>query len=126
MVEYTIVLAFAVLVLVAGPGGDVMQEMFAVSVENERGYAYAMSLSALPDYETAAAYEAALQAEAFTDQQVARLAVDETDLYDALEPYNDRFDEINKINDVIDTIQDPPSFDDLKDQAIEILKSSLF
>ena len=57
---------------------------------------------------------------------VERLAVSEQDLYDELEPYNDRFDEINKVNRVFDLIEDPPSFNDLRREAINTLRSSIF
>ncbi|MBT8446334.1 MAG: hypothetical protein HKO62_00325 [Gammaproteobacteria bacterium] len=49
MVEYVIVLSFGVLVLL-GPGANLLADFKNVVEQNYRGYSYAMSLSPLPDY----------------------------------------------------------------------------
>jgi hypothetical protein len=51
MVEYTIVLVFGVLVLVSGPGRDVILDLMEVIRNNYDGYSYAMSLSEWPEFE---------------------------------------------------------------------------
>ncbi|MCB1745042.1 MAG: hypothetical protein KDK91_32040 [Gammaproteobacteria bacterium] len=126
MVEFTIVLVFAVMVLVMGPGGDVIAELFMVSKETHRGYEFSMSMSPLPDFDSAENHADALREQGYPEAVVERLAVSEQDLYDELEPYNDRFDEINKVNRVFDLIEDPPSFNDLRREAINTLRSSIF
>ena len=49
MVEYVIVLSFGILVLL-GPGSNILADFKNVIEQNYRGYSYAMSLSPLPDY----------------------------------------------------------------------------
>ncbi len=79
MVEYTIVLAFGVMVLY-GPGGDVIEELEEVFRNNYRGYSYAMSLSALPDFGNGEEYRNYIEDlqldPALDDATLDRLAVD--------------------------------------------------
>jgi Flp pilus assembly pilin Flp len=51
MVEYTVILAFGLMVLL-GPGGDVLRDLADVMKNNYRGYTYALSMSPLPDFDT--------------------------------------------------------------------------
>lgn len=55
MVEYVVVLVFGVMVLM-GPGGDMMLLTLKVLNDRYQGYSYATSLSTLPDHDSLAAY----------------------------------------------------------------------
>lgn len=56
MVEYIVVLAFGVMVLTVGPGGDVLLDFLGVLNDNYQGYSYSASLSTLPDHDNLALY----------------------------------------------------------------------
>ncbi|OGT79172.1 MAG: hypothetical protein A3H91_09695 [Gammaproteobacteria bacterium RIFCSPLOWO2_02_FULL_61_13] len=88
MVEYTVVLVFGVLALTTGPSGDVIQELLDVIKENYKGYSYALSLSEAPDFDSAADYALALEAEGLDQDQIDRLAVDTPDALKVLQFFN--------------------------------------
>ncbi|MFQ5658867.1 MAG: hypothetical protein ACE5GZ_00465 [Gammaproteobacteria bacterium] len=88
MVEYTIVLVFGVLALTTGPSGDVMQDLLKVIKQNYEGYSYGISLSELPDFDSATEYKNALKQHGVPPQEIDRLAVETSKLYPDLKPYN--------------------------------------
>lgn len=55
MVEYVVVLVFGVMVLM-GPGGDMMLLLLKVINDRYQGYTYSVSLSRLPDHDSLGAY----------------------------------------------------------------------
>ena len=88
MVEYTIVLVFGVLALTTGPGGDVMLELLQTVKKNYQGYSFGISMSEAPDFDTPADLRSYLRDNDVADDRIDRLAVNTSDLYDELEPYN--------------------------------------
>ena len=75
MTEYVIVTAFG-LMLLLGPGIDILKEMANVFRRNYDGYSYAMSLSALPDYGTGEQMRTAMLAEQIDQATIDQLGVD--------------------------------------------------
>ena len=61
MVEYTIVTSLGILVLL-GPGADVVNWTMQTIKNNYQGYSYAMSLSQWPEFDIRAAQPLQLQA----------------------------------------------------------------
>ena len=104
MVEYMVVLAFGVMVLTSGPGADVIEALTDVVNENYRGYSYAMSLSPLPDYDSASAHSLALGTEGVDAQTIASLATDPVQHMSELSEYNDKFSKLNTVNTAINSL----------------------
>jgi len=111
MVEYTVVLAFGVLLLM-GPGGDVLKDLAMVMKNKYRGYSYAMSLSPLPEFGTGpefAAYIEGLNLDpALDDETLARLTVDpvQEQVDAALQPVSDAYQQFNDISGLLDELGD--------------------
>jgi hypothetical protein len=66
MAEYVVVLAFGVMMLTMGPGGDVLLDLLGVVNDNYQGYSYATSLSTIPDHDNLAEYMLEKNAEDIT------------------------------------------------------------
>jgi hypothetical protein len=66
MAEYIVVLAFGVMVLTTGPGGDILLDLLGVLNDNHQGYSYATSLSTLPDHDNIGEYMLEKNAEDIT------------------------------------------------------------
>ena len=66
MAEYVVVLAFGVMMLTMGPGGDVLLDLLGVMNDNYQGYSYATSLSTIPDQDNLAEYMLEKNAEDIT------------------------------------------------------------
>ena len=88
MTEYIIVLAFGVMVITTGPGGDVMLRLLDVMKSNYEGYSYSLSLSEAPDYDDEATYVAALTAAGYESDDIDRLTASSVDVFSDLSPYN--------------------------------------
>lgn len=78
MVEYVVVLVFGVMVMVIGPGGDVLLDLLGVMNDKYHGYSYATSLSTLPDHDSLGDY--------LTDADIIN-PIEPGDLFTALEEY---------------------------------------
>ena len=115
MVEYTVILAFGVLMLM-GPGGDVLLDLAAVMKNKYRGYSYSLSLSPLPDFDTGPElreYIEGLNLDPAVDETtLERLTVDpvQEQVTAALEPFSSA---AQAFNDVRDLLGDMESLDDL-------------
>ena len=124
MVEYTVILAFAVLLLM-GPGGDVLLDLAAVIKNKYRGYSYAMSLSTMPDFDTGPdlrAHIEALNLDTPVDEQtIERLSIDpvQDNITAALEPYTGY---ISTFNDVAGMLGDLENLDDI---ALDMARDAL-
>lgn len=111
MVEYTVILAFGLLVLL-GPGGDVLRDLADVMKNNYRGYSYALSMSPLPDFDTGPAlreYVEGLNLEPELDKQsLDRLTVDPVQdaVTAALSPLSNLTGQFNSIDDVLGALPD--------------------
>ena len=66
MAEYIVVLAFGVMVLTMGPGGDILLDLLGVMNDNYQGYSYATSLSTIPDHDNLGEYLLEANAEDIT------------------------------------------------------------
>ena len=66
MAEYIVVLAFGVMVLTMGPGGDILLDLLGVMNDNYQGYSYATSLSTIPDHDNLGEYMLEKNAEDIT------------------------------------------------------------
>ena len=124
MVEYTVILAFGVLVLL-GPGGDVIAELEEVLRQNYRGYSYAMSLSTMPDFDTGQDLrdyidDLALDPE-LDDATIDQLAVDPVQgaITTALEPLSNAASNFNSIKDILGDM------DNLDDLAAEMAADAI-
>ncbi|MGE0486030.1 MAG: hypothetical protein AB7Q81_17920 [Gammaproteobacteria bacterium] len=124
MVEYTVILAFGVLMLM-GPGGDVLLDLATVMKNKYRGYSYAMSLSPLPDFGTGpqlAAYIEDLNLDPEVDDEtLARLTVDpvQEQVNTALQPISDAYEAFNDINGLLGGMED------LDDIALQMLQDAV-
>jgi hypothetical protein len=107
MVEYTVVLVFGVLALTTGPSGDVIQQLMNVIKGNYMGYSYALSMSEPPDFDSAADYELALEAQGLDQDEIDRLAVDTPDALKVLQYFNR--DPSSVLSDLKDKMSDPTS-----------------
>jgi hypothetical protein len=111
MVEYTVVLAFGVLLLM-GPGGDVLKDLAMVLQNKYRGYSYAMSLSPLPEFDTGpelATYIEGLNLDPpLDDATLARLTVDpvQEQVDQALQPVSDAYQHFDDISGLLDGLGD--------------------
>ena len=90
MKEYTVILAFGLMVLL-GPGIDVLKEMANVLRRNYEGYSYAISLSPLPDYGTGVDMRTAMISEEIDQATIDQLGVDplEDEMLEQLAAYTD-------------------------------------
>ena len=90
MTEYTVILAFGLMVLL-GPGIDVLKEMANVLRRNYEGYSYAISLSPLPDYGTGVDMRTAMISEEIDQATIDQLGVDplEDEMLEQLAAYTD-------------------------------------
>ena len=106
MTEYTIILAFGLMVLL-GPGIDVLKEMANVIRRNYEGYSYAISLSPLPDYGTGAEMRTAMISEEIDQATVDQLGVDplEDEMLQQLAAYTEFKEELS------DTVEEYTDFD---------------
>ena len=124
MVEYTIILVFGVLMLM-GPGGDVLADLLAVFKNKYRGYSYSMSLTPLPDFGTGSEYRAYISDlnldPELTDEQIERLTVDplEERLAPLLEAAGTAQSGFNQVSSALN------SFDDLDDLAGQMLEDAI-
>lgn len=124
MVEYTVILAFGVLLLM-GPGGDVLLDLAHVVKNKYRGYSYAMSLSPLPDFGTGPRLEehlVGLNLDPEVDAQtLARLTVDpvqeHVDL--VLEPLGDAYRAFDDVDSLLGNMED------LGDIAVQMLRDAV-
>lgn len=124
MVEYTVVLAFGVLLLM-GPGGDVLKDLAMVMQNKYRGYSYAMSLSPLPEFETGPAYATYIEGlnldPRLDEATLARLTVDpvQEQVDAALAPVADAYQQFNDISSLLDGLGD------LDDIARDMLRDAV-
>jgi len=115
MVEYTVILAFG-LMLLLGPGGDVLRDLADVMRNNYRGYSYALSMSPLPEFETGPAlreYVEGLGLDPELDEQTLdRLTVDpvQEGVTAALSPLSDLTTQFGSIDDLLAAL---PEIDDI-------------
>lgn len=101
MTEYTVILAFGLMVLL-GPGIDVLKEMANVLRRNYEGYSYAISLSPLPDYGTGVDMRTAMISEEIDQATIDQLGVDplEDEMLEQLAAYTDLKEQLS------DTVED--------------------
>lgn len=115
MVEYTVIFAFGIMLLM-GPGGDVLLDLAAVMKNKYRGYSYSMSLSTLPDFDTGPElreYIVGLNLDpAVDDETLDRLTVDpiQEQVTAALQPFTDAY---TAFSDISSLLGDMDSLDDL-------------
>ena len=111
MVEYTVILAFGLMMLL-GPGGDVLRDLADVMHNNYRGYTYALSMSPLPDFDTGTElreYVEGLGLDPELDEQTLdRLAVDPVQdaVTAALSPLTNLTSQFSSIDDVLGALPD--------------------
>ena len=111
MVEYTVILAFGLLVLL-GPGGDVIRELAEVMKNNYRGYTYALSMSPLPDFDTGPELRDHIEGlgldPELDDETLARLTVDPVQdaVTSALSPLTNLNSQFSNIDDLLDALPD--------------------
>ncbi len=115
MVEYTVVLAFGVMML-AGPGGDVLLDLAAVMKNKYRGYSYSLSMSPLPEFDTGPELREYLEGlnldPEIDDATLERLTIDpvQDNVTAALQPFEDAY---SAFNDISDLLGDMESLDDI-------------
>ncbi|MGR8919008.1 MAG: hypothetical protein ACU85V_05265 [Gammaproteobacteria bacterium] len=118
MVEYTVILAFGV-VLLMGPGGDVLVDLAEVFYHKYRGYSYAVSLSPMPEFDTGPQLREFIEGlnleVPVDDAYVDRLTVDpvQEQVTAALEPFTSAFQAFNDIGDLLGDLE---NLDDLAAQ----------
>ena len=111
MVEYTVILVFGLMLLV-GPGGDVIRDLLGVMKNNYRGYAYAMSMSAEPDFDTGQDlrdYVDGLGLDPkIDDETLARLTVDPVQdaISSALSPLSNLTSQFSNIDSLLSALPD--------------------
>jgi hypothetical protein len=111
MVEYTVILAFGVLLLM-GPGGDVLLDLAHVMKNKYRGYSYAMSLSPLPDFGTGPRLQEYIEGlnldPAVDAETLARLTVEpvQENVDTALAPLSDAYQAFTDIDDLLGNMED--------------------
>jgi Flp pilus assembly pilin Flp len=122
MVEYTVILAFGLIVLL-GPGADMFMALQGVLRSNYGSYSYAMSMSPLPDFDTGPELEAHIQAEApdVDDETIARLTVDPVQdaVTTALSPLTSATSAFSDIDSLLG------SFEDLGDLAWQMMQDAI-
>lgn len=111
MVEYTVILAFGLMMLL-GPGGDVLRDLADVMKNNYRGYTYALSMSPLPEFGTGPELREYIEGLALDpeidDATLERLTVDPVDegVSALLSPLSNLTDEFGSIDDVLAALPD--------------------
>ena len=121
MVEYTVILAFGVIMLL-GPGGNVLLDLEAVMQNKYRGYSYSMSMSPLPDFETGPELAAYIDAQNLAipmdDDTLRRWKIDpgQENVTAALEPFTSAYQQFNDIGALL---SDLPNLDDLARDMLE-------
>lgn len=102
VVEYTVVLAFGFLVLIAGD--DILQQMLETLHDNYEGYSYAVSLSDVPDYDSL--YEYGMST---PEAQAAEARLE--DLMDTFEQITATgFPDLDSFDDIVgDVVPDSPA-----------------
>lgn len=124
MVEYTVILAFGVVMLM-GPGGDVLVDLAAVFKNKYRGYSYSMSMSALPEFDTGPRYREYIENLGLDpevdEETLVRLTIDpvQDNVTAALEPFNSAYE---KFNDISSLLGDLENLDDL---AVEMAADAI-
>ena len=106
MTEYTVILAFGLMVLL-GPGIDVLKEMANVLRRNYEGYSYAISLSPLPDYGSGVEMRDAMVSDEIDQATIDQLGVDplEDEMLEKLAAYTDFKEQLS------DTVEDYTDID---------------
>ncbi|MGR8946941.1 MAG: hypothetical protein ACU84Q_02775 [Gammaproteobacteria bacterium] len=106
MTEYTVILAFGLMVLL-GPGIDVLKEMANVLRRNYEGYSYAISLSPLPDYGSGVDMRDAMVSDEIDQATIDQLGVDplEDEMLEKLAAYTDFKEQLS------DTVEDYTDID---------------
>ena len=111
MVEYMVILSFGILLLM-GPGGDVLVELEHVFKNNYRGYTYALSMSPLPDFGNGQELrdhiaDLGLDPE-LDDETIDRLAVDPVQdaVTSALQPLTDAHTAFSDIDSLLGNLED--------------------
>lgn len=111
MVEYTVILAFGILLLL-GPGGDVLVDLEHIFKNKYRGYTYALSMSPLPDFGNGQELrdyidDLALSPE-LDDETIDRLAVDPVQdaVTSALQPLTNAYSAFNDVDDLLGNLED--------------------
>jgi hypothetical protein len=124
MVEYTVILAFGIMMLL-GPGGDVLLDLRDVFKNNYRGYTYALSMSPLPDFGNGQEMreyieDLALDPE-LDDETIDRLTVDPVQdaVTTALSPLTSAYSAFNDIDSLLG------SFEDLGELAVQMLEDAI-
>lgn len=111
MVEYTVILAFGIMLLL-GPGGDVLLDLADVMRNNYRGYTYALSMSPLPDFDTGPELREYIEDlgldPALDEQTLARLTVDpvQDGVTAALSPLSDLTSRFSSVDDLLGALPD--------------------
>jgi len=82
MVEYTVVVAFGILVLITGD--DVMTYLRDVIRDNYDGYSFAVSLSEYPDTDSSIEFRTFLEDQEVPDEYIDYLVDDQTDFFNDL------------------------------------------
>ncbi len=124
MVEYTIILVFGVLMLM-GPGGDVLSDLLAVFKNKYRGYSYSMSLTPMPDFGTGSEFRTYITDlnldPQLDDETIDRLTVDpiEEHLAPLLEAASTARNGFNQVNGILN------NFDDLEDVGAQMLRDAV-
>lgn len=124
MVEYTVILAFGVLMLM-GPGGDVLVDLMLVVKNKYRGYSYSMSMSPLPEFSTGPQYETYILGlnldPQIDDATLERLTVDPVQerVSSALEPLTTAYQQFNSIDDLLNDMEN------LDDLAADMLRDAV-
>lgn len=124
MVEYTVILAFGLMVLL-GPGGDVIAALADVLKNNYRGYSYSLSMSPLPDFDTGPELREYINEVAFNPEvdeaTIARLTVDpiQDAVTTALSPLTSAYSAFSDIDSLLG------SFEDLGDIAWQMAQDAI-
>jgi hypothetical protein len=124
MVEYLVILSFGVMMLM-GPGGDVLLDLAAVMKNKYRGYSYSLSMSALPEFSTGPEYREYIEGLGLTpevdEDTLVRLTLDpvQENVTAALEPFNNAY---LKFTDVRDLLGD---FENLDDLAVQMATDAI-
>jgi len=109
MAEFIVILAWGVLVLY-GPGGDVIKDLRDVLLNSHRGYTYALSMSPPPDFPTGTELRTHLESvsPAIADEEIEKLTVDpiEQGVMPALAPLSNLTSEFTGVDDLLSALPD--------------------